>query len=590
MKSIGKKIYSRGKSGKKYCRLRIPTALREAYPPNKTHICRSLGTADLALAEKRLHLELAHIDAEFEQKAAEIKSLREQRSLMRLKKLSESQLKNLADYWVRQTLLYDELRRDRGLDDDEFDEMGEQLMQQRAELGRMLATGRPDKILPAMHSFIRLCGLDVDMSPDESRGAGKVFLAAVVTALDSQLQRHGGAPLKTDAVVASVATPKEVAQSPLVEKEGADWEAAFGVWRDYVPGRPKSTTIATQTPWRELQRCAAQAGIKSPQAVTPELMREFVNSMSERGLTVVTINERLAKIKALFKVIKGKGAISVNPAVDTIGLKENSYAKRVKRRLPFDADDVQTIFSSAVFNEAQLRSQGQAGEATYWIPVLMYYTGARTEEIAGLALDDIKQDSKGRRYFNLIDRPSPEDEGLFDDGETSSVSDAQQARSSSTAKSHARILKNAKSIRKVPVAKELIELGLLRYIDHVREQGHSSLFPALKPDWHGKLSGAFSKFFGRYKKQILGMNTSKKVLYSFRHSMKDAMTRARIPKRELQRILGHASGDGQVTDGYGTQDVSLDVLFEEFQKIEFFRIPAHPWEPGKGFVTFTRNE
>lgn len=89
--------------------------------------------------------------------------------------------------------------------------------------------------------------------------------------------------------------------------------------------------------------------------------------MASRSLTAVTINERLAKIKALFKVLMGKGVVSVT--------------------------------------EAQLRSKGQAAEATYWIPVLMFYTGARTEEIAGLALADIAQDHQGRWYFNLVVTP-----------------------------------------------------------------------------------------------------------------------------------------------------------------------------------------
>jgi hypothetical protein len=66
----------------------------------------------------------------------------------------------------------------------------------------------------------------------------------------------------------------------------------------------------------------------------------------------------------------------------------------------------------------------------------------------------------------------------------------------------------------VPVARELIELGLLRFLESVRADGHLSLFPSLAHDWHEKLSGAFSKFFGRYKTQILGIDNPKKVLYS----------------------------------------------------------------------------
>lgn len=50
--------------------------------------------------------------------------------------------------------------------------------------------------------------------------------------------------------------------------------------------------------------------------------------MTVRGLAVVTVNERLAKLKALFKVLKGKGVMFHNPAADTLGLKENSFVKR----------------------------------------------------------------------------------------------------------------------------------------------------------------------------------------------------------------------------------------------------------------------
>jgi hypothetical protein len=66
--------------------------------------------------------------------------------------------------------------------------------------------------------------------------------------------------------------------------------------------------------------------------------------------------------------------------------------------------------------------------------------------------------------------------------------------------------------------------------------------------------------------------------------MKDAMTLACIPSKFLQRILGHASGDGEVTDGYGIEDVPIGEVVRQFQKIQFFDIPALPWTPGKGVV------
>lgn len=593
MKQISPNLYSRGKFGSIYLRLRIPKDIRSAYPPKKTHEVVCLGTCDLRVAEGLKDIARARIRAEFEQHRKDLKKKRDERSVKRFDKMSDEMLKSLATYWVHQVLATDEHYREHD-SEEEFEEKGFNMTEQRAELGRMLAMRRSDKILPAMHSFIHLCGLEVEMSPEESKRAGGVFLTAVCTALDFRLQRQQGQVVQTDVVAPSALAPREVvAAQEEVQSKKIGWDDAFIVWRDYVPGRPKSTAIATQTPFLELKRLAADDGILFPEDVTPDLMRKFVDTMAKR-LEVVTLNERLAKVKSLFKVLKGKGVVTHNPAADTLGLKENSFKKRKSKRQPFDQDDLTNIFSSCVFNDQQLRSQGQSQEATYWIPIMMYYTGARTEEIAGLALDDVVYDPKHGWYLNLIDRPSADDD-LFDDDEESKPkskgkADAVGANSAGTGQAHHRLLKNGKSIRRVPVAKELIELGLLRFLDTVRAEGHLSLFPSLAHDWHEKLSGSFSKFFGRYKSQVLGIKNPKKVLYSFRHTMKDAMTRANVSSMYLQRILGHASGLGSVTDGYGNEDVPLDVLTAEFAKVKFYPIPAKPWTPGKGWVKYPKPE
>jgi hypothetical protein len=122
------------------------------------------------------------------------------------------------------------------------------------------------------------------------------------------MQRQRGEVVDTEKVAPASPTPKEVATAKTdADAKIVGWDDAFAIWRDYVPGRPKSTTIATQTPFLELKRLAAEDCIENPNAVTPELMRKFVDHMSARGLMVVTLNERLAKLKSLFKVLLGKG-------------------------------------------------------------------------------------------------------------------------------------------------------------------------------------------------------------------------------------------------------------------------------------------
>jgi integrase len=308
----------------------------------------------------------------------------------------------------------------------------------------------------------------------------------------------------------------------------------------------------------------------SPADVTEALMTEFVADMVKR-LAAKTLNGRLSKICSIFKVAKGKHLLQVNPAAETLGVKESRVLKRKTRRLPFDEADIQRIFSSDVYTR-QARSKGSSREATYWIPLMMFYSGARPEEIAGLALDEIREDPSHGWYFDIVDRPSSsEDDDLF-------------GKSQKKGKDDGRNLKTNASVRRVPIAKELISLGLLEYVAWVRKKyaGAKLLFPTLKKDTHGKFSGAFLKHFGRELRK-LGITDPRKVLYSFRHTFKDLLEQAGVDSRYLRRLLGHTTGDGSITDGYGS-DLPFDRIVGHFSHVRFPTISMKTWEPGAGFV------
>lgn len=569
MRAVSENVYARGKHGNLYVRRRIPAAIRAAYPPHQEHVVRSLGTADLRAAKELARAENTRIDAEFRQKRQELDLSRASLAAKRIAKLDDEQLQAVAKFWVRQVLMNDECQRQAGLDDDEFDELGEQLATQRAELGRMLAQGKSLNVFPALHGFLFLCGLDFNPDQDEAKRASYVFLRTVIETLDHQLTRQHGDIVDTDKVAPPALHPLQVVapERVAVDPDRPTWDKVFETWRDYVENRPTPTTIASQTAWRDLRRFAATQGVNMPGDMTPELMTAFVEDMRPR-LEVPTLNERLTKIRGIYKIAVGKHVLRTNPATGTLGVKESGAKKRKKRRLPFATTDLHTIFGSEVFTQHK-RSKGQSGEASYWIPVLMYYTGARPEELAGLALSDLVQDPKLGWYLNIVDRPCDDDLDLFDDDEVP--------------ESHRRTLKNAVSIRRVPVAQAIIDLGLLRYVEWLRARKATVFFPTLKKDFHGKLSGSFSKFFGRYKRS-LGITDKRKVLYSFRHCMKDMLETAGVPSKYLQRLLGHTTGDGNVTDGYGS-DLPFNRLVKHFSRVQFAPIPARLWEPGRGSVS-----
>lgn len=574
MRVVFENVYERGKHGNLYVRRRIPAAVRAAYPSRREHVVRSLGTADHRAGKELARAENARIDIEFRQKRQELELSRASLAAKRISKLDDEQLQAVARFWVRQVLQNDDSRRRDGLDDAEFDELDDQLTTQRAQLGRMLAQGKSLNIFPALHGFLFLCGLDFNPDEKEAKRASYAFLRTVVETLDHQLTRQRGDIVETDKVAPTAVHPLHVIapERVPVDPDLPTWDKVFATWRDYVEDRPTPTTLASQTAWRDLRRFAATQGVQMPGDVTPELMTAFVEDMRPR-LGVATLNERLTKIRGLYKIAVGKHVLRGNPAAGTLGVKESGAKKRRKRRLPFDAADLHTIFGSEVFTHHK-RSKGQSGEASYWIPVLMYYTGARPEELAGLALSDLVNDPKLGWYLNIVDRPCDDDLDLFDDDEVPET--------------HRRALKNAVSIRRVPVAQQLIDLGLLRYIEWLRARKATVLFPTLKKDFHGKLSGSFSKFFGRYKR-ALGITDKRKVLYSFRHCMKDLLEAAGVPSKYLQRVLGHTTGDGNVTDGYGS-DLPFHRLARHFSRVTFTAIPARPWEPGRGSVSLKVEE
>lgn len=560
MKSITESIYERGKHGTKYLRVRIPKSVRPAYPLRRTHITLSLGTTDLKEAKVLARSHRARLDAEFE-------------------RVRQRLVDRQSALYTRQSI---ESKATVGkLEGDSFSHV--QAMTNQAPAGGASSVGidlgsRSVEAQSKLDAYVKELGVDRVLSCLESysafqrtskagsqEGPQAVPTAALSLPTDPDLQPQG---------------PAEASSGPLkprkpagVGKAPPGWDEVFAAWRDFVPDRPRSTAIASQTPWRDLQRFKGQRvacqECKSPAEVTVEDMTAFAQDMRGRGLAVDTINERLSKIKAIYKIAVGRHMLVENPAQDTLGFKESSVQKRKKRRLPFDQDDLRTIFGSEVFTDHR-RSSGQSGEASYWIPILMFYTGARPEEVAGLSIQDVKQDPEHGWYLDLIDRPSGEDLDLFEE----------------VPKGHRRTLKNGHSIRRVPVAQQLIDLGLLRYVDWLRGQGHMVLFPTLKQDWHGKLSGAFSKFFGRYLR-ALGVKDERKVMYSFRHTMKDLLEQARMPTKYLQRFLGHTSGDGTVTDGYGS-DVPFEILVDYFKGVRFPQVPAKPWKQGRGKVRLNR--
>lgn len=77
-------------------------------------------------------------------------------------------------------------------------------------------------------------------------------------------------------------------------------------------------------------------------------------------------------------------------------------------------------------------------------------------------------------------------------------------------------LKTEASRRRLPLYPQLIESGFLRYVERCRNEGQGTdlLFPCLRPDVKGKLSGNWSKWWGRYSRRVIGIQDRTWVFHS----------------------------------------------------------------------------
>src|SRR5690606_4760057 len=72
--------------------------------------------------------------------------------------------------------------------------------------------------------------------------------------------------------------------------------------------------------------------------------------------------------------------------------------RQTKRVTALTNQDLQAIFRLPVFAEGE-RPAGGKGDASYWIPLLLLWTGARPEEVAQLLLADIDKDKESGRWM-----------------------------------------------------------------------------------------------------------------------------------------------------------------------------------------------
>ncbi|MCD6619220.1 site-specific integrase [Aeromonas veronii] len=257
-------------------------------------------------------------------------------------------------------------------------------------------------------------------------------------------------------------------------------------------------------------------------------------------LTAATVKKLGRALSAVLGHAVDDGLLEFNPAH---GAKytESVINPLTEPERPYTSTELATMFGSPLF--ARRTQHTRFGEAHYWVPLMLYYTGARAEEICQLYVADLMQQ-----------------DGIW----SFRVAELREDQS----------VKNRSSNRDIPVHPHLLTLGLLDYVRTLPADGR--LFPLLQPsgpkqNYHVRL-GVWWQRYLREKLSIVREDIQ--PFHSFRHTFINFMRDAGAREDIQNAITGHSQHGERTATGrnYGTYTLSQKLAAVE--AIPLAPIPA----------------
>jgi integrase len=268
-------------------------------------------------------------------------------------------------------------------------------------------------------------------------------------------------------------------------------------------------------------------------------------------LTPQTVRNRLRALSAVFGVGVRLGWMNENPVIAGGAARAAAMAAAKQQagkasRKHYTGEELRAIFASPVFASAGWQPpRADFGKAWFWLPLLLYYTGARREELAQLAVADVRLDEAAGWYLSILEQDDQ-------DGELT--------------------VKTAGSRRRIPLHPDLIARGFIDYVQGLPRSGR--LFPKLQPDAKGYYGANFGRRWTEYLRRTAKVASTANPSHGFRHTFKTLCREVGVPEDVHDAITGH-SGGASVARGYGTMPLSRMAQ-------EIRRYPPAPMQSPEG--------
>ncbi len=271
----------------------------------------------------------------------------------------------------------------------------------------------------------------------------------------------------------------------------------------------ENITVADLADFRNLLE---QLPSRPSKAVRLQPLLEQVNAEGEK-ISPVRVENILKELSSVFRVAVEDGKITENP-LGKLKKRKTVAGPAIVRS--FSRDEIRRIFSLPVFNGEETSH----GAMAYWIPIILYYCGARVEEIAQLRKGDIVEVS-GVPCFRLT------------------MGEGQSIKMGNT--------------RQFPIHSHLIELG---FLDFVQSRAYQ-LFTD-KSEVNRKYSYNYGRWWGNYIREHGLTRRGIKPTHSFRHSLVTLFRDLDIREEIQDSILGHNENSpdrAKASHGYGEKSV-----------------------------------
>lgn|GEM_PF-3262563 len=239
-------------------------------------------------------------------------------------------------------------------------------------------------------------------------------------------------------------------------------------------------------------------------------------------------DKALAAIAAILGFACQEGMVDVNVAKG-VAVRKADEDEDEQKVLFFAPEQLNKVLKSPVFSEGD-RPRGGKSEAGFWVPLIALLSGARLTEICGLELEDIGREKDVDFFF---------------------------IRPNSTRK-----LKTKASRRKIPVHSKLIEWGFLDYVEHQRKTNRNRVFDQVNAKGH-TISSAWSAWWGRYIRKVVGIEDSRIKFHSFRHTARRELLDKEVNELLIDAIMGHSNG--KVSERYGRDADGLTYSMERLK-------------------------